>query len=362
MKTVVGLDAKELAEATGAQFGGAVDAPVSGVRIDSRQVSDGDVFIPLPGAKFDGHSFLEAAADQGAGGVFAEAGKVSPKRLESLRERGVAVFQVSNCLKALQDVARHVRRRVRVPVVAITGSTGKTSTKDMVAGVLGQEMAVVAAKRSFNNEVGLPLTLLDIRDDTEAVVVEMAMRGLGEIRHLAEIAEPDVGVVTNIGVAHVGRVGSRGALVAAKSELVEAIPAGGDVVLNRDDPSTPSLRRKSRAKVVTFGEGAAADVRAEEVALDELGRASFVIAGIGCRDRVGLPFPGRHQIANSLAAACCGRVLGVAGESIVKGLAGCRLSGLRMDLYSTDDNQVILDDCYNANPVSMEAALETLAV
>jgi UDP-N-acetylmuramoyl-tripeptide--D-alanyl-D-alanine ligase len=244
-------------------------------------------------------------------------------------------------------------------VVGITGSTGKTCTKDLTAAVLGRRLRVVASPASFNNEIGLPLTILSAARDTEAVVCEMGARGRGHIRMLCRVSRPDIGVVTNVGVAHMELFGSPEALREAKAELPESLEPNGTAVLNGDDPVVRTYTRRTRGRVVLFGRGSDADVRAERVTMDpRTGRASFRLVSPAGVARVTLPVPGEHIVPDALAAAAVGLALEVPIEDIAAGLAGARITGGRMEVLETPDGLRVVNDAYNANPASMAAALK----
>jgi UDP-N-acetylmuramoyl-tripeptide--D-alanyl-D-alanine ligase len=258
------------------------------------------------------------------------------------------------------DLARDERSSLGALVVGVTGSTGKTCTKDFVAAVLGRRMRVVASPASFNNEVGLPLTILSASWDTEALVCEMGSRGPGHIRLLCDVARPQVGVVTNVGVAHMELFGSPDVLRDAKAELPEALPSEGAAILNADDPVVRSYASRTRAQAVTYGVAdIEAQVRATDVSLDRTtGRAAFVLVTPAGRVAVSLPVPGEHMVPNALAAAAVGWHAGLDPEEIGRGLAAAEISAGRMEVFETPDGSRVVDDAYNANPASMAAALK----
>jgi UDP-N-acetylmuramoyl-tripeptide--D-alanyl-D-alanine ligase len=261
---------------------------------------------------------------------------------------------------ALLGLAAEERSGLAATVVGITGSTGKTCTKDFAAAVLGGRFDVLASPASFNNEVGLPLTLLSAGDGTEVVVCEMGARGVGHVARLCRVARPAIGIVTNVGVAHLELFGSRKNIVRAKAELVEALPADGVAVLNVDDPVVRGYALRTAARVVTFGLAQEADVRAEEVALGEDGRATFTLAASGVRQHVELAVPGAHMVPNALAASACGIALGVTPAECATALKDARVSAWRMETFTTGDGVRVVNDAYNANPTSVRAALQSL--
>jgi UDP-N-acetylmuramoyl-tripeptide--D-alanyl-D-alanine ligase len=347
---VIPFTLKEVAEATGGRLADAdPDAVVAGVAVDSRAVRPGELFVALPGGRTDGSLFAAAAAEAGAAATLAQEGAVfAGPRVE-----------VADPLAALAALGTAVRDRSAATVVAVTGSNGKTTTKDLLAAALATTVATVANQASFNNEVGLPLTLTRIDPGTRAVVVEMGARGPGHIAALARLARPSVGVVVNVGESHLGMFGSREAIAKAKGELVESLPPDGTAVLNADDPQVAAMADRTVARVVTFGQSPAAEVRAEAVTLDGDGRASFTLVTPAGTAEVTLPAPGEHLVSCALAAAAS--VLGVGPAKVAAGLATATLSPMRMQVRRRPDGLTVVNDAYNANPSSMAAALKTLA-
>jgi UDP-N-acetylmuramoyl-tripeptide--D-alanyl-D-alanine ligase len=349
---VIPFTLKEIAGVTGGRLVEAdPDAVVAGVQVDSRKVAAGELFVALPGSRADGGQFAAAAAEAGAAATLAQEGTVpAGPRVE-----------VADPLAALAALGTAVRDRSTAAVVAVTGSNGKTTTKDLLAATLGTRLRTVANQASFNNEVGLPLTLTRIEPDTQAVVVEMGARGPGHIAALARLARPVVGVVLNVGESHLGMFGSREAIAKAKGELVEALPAEGTAVLNADDPQVAAMADRTVAQVVTFGRTAAAAVRAERVELDGEGRARFLLHTPAGTAPAALPAPGEHLVGCALAAAAAAHVLGVGPADVAAGLVAARLSPGRMQVRRRPDGLTVVNDAYNANPSSMTAALKTLA-
>lgn len=356
------LKISELVSLTGGTLiNGSPERVVESISLDTRTLKEGDFFIPLRGERHDGHQFLAEALSKEAKGFFTERWNegIRAPLLGNLRGDTV-VIKVKDTLKALHSLARHVREQLDVEVVGITGSTGKTCTKDMLVSVLLQKLNLVYTEKSYNNEVGVPLTILKADYDADAVVVEMAMRGLGQIEELAEIAHPTVGLVTNVGKTHFEFLGSEEAIAIAKGELIEAIPPSGTVVLNEDDAWTGKLRSLSTAEVITYGISNSANVYADEINIDSSGRVSFKMISEGKSVEVKLPFPGRHNVYNALAAGAIGLHLGLSLSDVKKGLEGCTLSKMRMEVFTTADGVTVINDAYNANPTSMRAALFAL--
>jgi UDP-N-acetylmuramoyl-tripeptide--D-alanyl-D-alanine ligase len=267
---------------------------------------------------------------------------------------------VADAGAALLALAAAERRRMReVPVIGVTGANGKTTTKDLAAAVLGTRFRTHAAPASFNNEVGLPMTLLGADPGVEVIVAELGARHEGDVAALCEIALPDVVVVTNIGVAHLGVFGSWEAIVRAGAEPVEALGPDDVAILNADDPVVRGYASRTSGRVVTFGVETGADVRGSDVTLGDDGRASFTLEAGGERERVELGVAGEHMVPNALGAAACGLELGLSVPECAAALKGARVSPWRMETSTTDDAVVLLNDAYNANPESMAAGLKT---
>lgn len=335
----LGTDARECAE-----------QEVVGVTVDSRDVEPGQLFVALRGERVDGHDFAAAAIAQGAIAVLAE------RDID-----GVPCVVVPDSVEALGRLAHWYRRqKLTATVIGITGSSGKTTTKDLVADTL--EGNVVAAQGSFNTEVGVPLTILRADATTDYLVLEMGMRGLGHIRYLAHIAEPDVGVVLNVGTAHLGMMSDPGDIALAKGELVEALSVEGCAVINDDDPQVRCMADRTKARVVRFGTASTADVRASAIRVDDQGRPSFSLH-IGDADPVpvDLHFHGEHFVDAALASAAVGHVCGMTAQQIASRLSAARpRSRWRMEVQSTAGGVTVICDVYNANPESMRAALKAL--
>lgn len=345
---------EELASATGGRVHGR-SAEVDGVSIDSRTVQAGQLFVPIV-ADRDGHEFLVPAVANGATAV------LTSRPASDLGDTGDATaIEVSDTSAALLDIGRAARDRLPERVVGVTGSVGKTSTKDLLAAVLSSTMVTAASERSFNNELGLPITLSGARPDTEAVVVEMGARCEGHIALLCEIARPTVGVVTRVDGVHLEMFGDLEAVARAKGELVEALPAGGLAVLNADQDAVAGMAKRTEADVLTFGVHGGADVVAEDVQLDAGLRARFALRTPWGSAPVVLAVRGAHQVANALAAAAAAIPSGVPLESVASALGRAGISGLRMQLERTPSGAAVLNDSYNANPTSMAAALDALA-
>ncbi|HET7406591.1 MAG TPA: UDP-N-acetylmuramoyl-tripeptide--D-alanyl-D-alanine ligase [Mycobacteriales bacterium] len=332
--------------------GAAADRTVTApVTVDSREVTPGGLFAAYAGEHADGHDFAAAAVDAGAVAV-----------LGTRAVEGAPTVVVADVTAALGSLARALLDRLPdLTVVGITGSAGKTTTKDLVAQVLGRLGPVIAPPGSFNNEIGLPLTVLRADETTRHLVLEYSARGVGHIRYLTGIAPPRVAAVLNVGSAHLGEFGSREAIAEAKGELVEALPADGVAVLSADDPLVAGMATRTRAPVTTFGEAATADVRADAVELDALARPRFRLHVDGDSADVALQLSGRHMVANALATAAVARRCGMPLGDVAQALSAARpASRWRMEVSDRPDGVTVINDAYNANPESARAAVDAL--
>lgn len=330
------------------------DVEIDGVAIDSRRVSGGELFVPIV-AERDGHDFISAAIERGAAAHLTE-------RPVGDDDGGASrpVIAVAHTATALLELGRMARGRLPDRVVGVTGSVGKTSTKDLLGAILARRYSTAASEHSFNNELGVPITLANAPDGTEAAVIEMGARGPGHIALLCDIARPTVGIVTTVAEAHLEMYESIEAVARAKGELIEGLPATGTAVLNADDPRVAAMAERSSATVLLFGERGG-DVRAEGVTLDRDIRPSFILATAWGNAPVTLAVHGRHQVTNALAAATAALAVDVTLDDVVSGLSTAAVSAMRMDLVRTASGALVLDDAYNANPTSMRAALDALA-
>jgi UDP-N-acetylmuramoyl-tripeptide--D-alanyl-D-alanine ligase len=347
------------------------DRVVQRVSTDSRKVEPGDLFFALSGENFDGHTYIADALRKGAVGAVAQEGRVP-------RDAAGAgpILEVRDPLLALGDLAAWHRNRFQVLLVGVTGSVGKTTTKDLVGSILSQQWTTLKSPGNLNAEIGLPLTLLELTGKHQAVVVEMAMRGSGQIRYLARIARPNVAVITNIGLSHLELLGSQEAIAEAKSEILDYLPVGGAAVLNADDPFFQLLKERvpPGAGVLTFGMEKAGP---EGVIGQYLGPGAkpgvksahpaegtrFTVRGARERSvRWGwMPLLGRHNMINAIAAAAAGLAMGVSWPRVIRGLGEAEISGMRMTVHRLRDGTVLLDDAYNASsPEAMVGALDVL--
>ena len=346
MGSPVKLLARDVAEITGGALHGP-DVTVDGAAIDSRVLQPGALFVPVVAAR-DGHDFVDAALAAGAAAYLTAR---SPGA-------GTAVA-VPDTSAALTDLGRWARGRIAGPVVGVTGSAGKTSTKDLLGAVLRPEQPTAVSERSFNNELGVPLTLFNADDGTRLAVLEMGARGFGHIAWLCEIARPDIGVVTNVAAAHIEMFGDLDGVARAKSELVAALPRTGTAVLNANDERVMLMASRSAAPVLTFGveEG---DVRALRTSLDDDLRPTFRLESPWGSGDVRLQARGKHQALNACAAAAAALAIGVTFDRVVDRLQSAPLSPWRMDVTRLPSGALLINDAYNANPSSMMAALEAL--
>jgi UDP-N-acetylmuramoyl-tripeptide--D-alanyl-D-alanine ligase len=350
---VIPLTLAEIADAVAGELHDVPDPrrPVTGdVELDSRRIRPGGLFVALAGERVDGHEHAAAAVRAGAVGVLAA------------RPVGVPAVVVPDVPAALAALARAVLDRLpRVTVVGVTGSSGKTSTKDLLAQLLAELGPTVAPPGSFNNELGHPYTVLRSTVDTRYLVLEKSARGIGHVAWLTRIARPRIGVVLNVGTAHLGEFGSRENIARAKGELVEALPADGVAVLNADDPLVLAMADRTAARVVTVGLAGTADVRAVDVRLDERGTPSYQLVTAAGSVPVTLAVHGEHQVGNSLAAAAVALELGLPLPAVAGALRRARaLSRWRMEVTERPDGVLVVNDAYNANPESMAAALRAL--
>jgi UDP-N-acetylmuramoyl-tripeptide--D-alanyl-D-alanine ligase len=348
---MVRFRAIEIAAATGGDLQGS-DVEVAGVTIDSRSVPALSLFVPVVAAR-NGHDFIADAVQHGA---------VAYLTAQSSSDVDATAIVVDDTADALLRLGRHARTRLPDRVVGITGSVGKTTVKDLTRAAMAPRYAVQANARSFNNELGVPLTLANAPDETEVTVVEMGARGRGHIALLCDVAHPTVGVVTAVALAHTELFGSLEEVAAAKGELVEALPSSGAAVLNADDPLVAAMASRASARVVTYGVDAGqTDVTATDVEIDTELRASFELQSPWGSAVVRLPIAGLHQVSNALAAATAALVLGVTPEEVVDGLASASISPWRMEIKRASSGATVINDAYNANPASTEAALRSLA-
>jgi UDP-N-acetylmuramoyl-tripeptide--D-alanyl-D-alanine ligase len=324
---------------------------IANISTDSRKISEGDVFVPICGERFDGHDYINASLAAGA------VAALTHKDWEPVP--GKSIIRVQDTLKALGDIAGHYRSGFNIPVVGITGSVGKTSTKDMVSGVLGQKFNVLKTAGNFNNEIGLPLTLFNLDAFHQAAVLEMGMSSFGEISRLTAIARPDIAIITNIGMSHIEKLGSRQNILKAKLEILEGLHPGGLVILNGDDPLLWGVRGLLSFRTLFYGLEEGKDYRACNVVSAGESGSHFDIS-IGSREyKVHVPVPGLHNVYNALAAVAAGIELGLPMDKIIAGIGEFSPGKMRLNIINQAGYKII-NDAYNASPHSMEAALSVL--
>jgi len=330
-----------------------LDAVVTEVSTDSRSIKPGCLFIPLEGERFDGHSFITPSLEAGAAGCL------------TARERegylaGKFYIKVRSTQRALWELARYYKKLFPIPFIAITGSVGKTTTKDMAAAVLGAKFRVHKTEGNFNNDIGVPLTLLKLEKAHEVCVVEMGMDHAGEIDDLAKLVEPDMAIITNIGDAHIENLGSRENIFKAKCEIFPHLKKDGLAVLNGDDPLLSTLRGKLPQRTLFVGGGEGLDYTAFDLASDGSGHLSCRVKTPRSQFQANIPALGSHMIYPTLMAAAVGEALGMAPDEIIRGIGAFLPTKMRMNIIRCKGDIVILNDAYNANPQSMRAAAAVL--
>lgn len=330
---------------------GEEDMSVLNVCIDSRKIAEGDLFIPIKGERFDGHDYIEASFKAGAAAAFTHK--------DMLPAEGKALIRVADTQKALKDLAAWYRSLFKIPVVGITGSVGKTSTKDMVAVVLEQKFKVLKTQGNFNNEIGLPLTIFNIEPSHQAAVLEMGMSNFGEIRSLTGISRPSTAIITNIGMSHIENLGSRENILKAKLEILEGLSRDGLVILNGDDPLLAPVGKKLEFRKVSYAIEREADYRAYDIISKGENGTYFKVKIREIEYNVYIPVPGRHNVYNALAAIATGIEQEIPVERIIEGISNFSPGKMRLNIISHKGIRII-NDAYNASPNSMEAAINVL--
>ncbi|MFZ8966759.1 MAG: UDP-N-acetylmuramoyl-tripeptide--D-alanyl-D-alanine ligase [Ilumatobacteraceae bacterium] len=349
--------ASDVAHAVSGELRGK-NAHLSGATFDSRTLVMGQLFVPIV-AERDGHDFIPDALARGAGAYLTSRGGAGVGKMP-----GTAIV-VPNTLEALRTLGRWARESlsdcVEHRVVGITGSVGKTTTKDLAAAAIGSALKVSASSRSFNNDQGVPITLLNAPDDCQALVLEMGMRGHGEITRLAEVGLPHISIVTAVAEAHSALLDNLDGIARAKGELIEALPSSGVAILNADDERVMAMQSRTTAPIITFGEAPTATVRITKVELDHRAHATVQLATPWGEVSFALPIAGRHSASNAAAAIAAACACGVDVHAAAAAIASAPMSPNRMRVHTTSRGVVLIDDCYNANPKSMVAAFDTLA-
>ena len=348
------MSLREIAAVCGGHYYGdeaKLDIEVTGVAIDSRKVEEGFLFVPIKGARVDGHNFIPQVMESGA------LCSLSEHELEGATHPYIVV---PSSEQALKDLAEHYRKALGIKVVGITGSVGKTSTKEMIGSVLSQKYNVLKTAGNFNNEIGLPLTIFNIRDHHEVAVLEMGISDFGEMSRLAKMAQPDICVITNIGLCHLENLIDRDGVLKAKTEMFEYRQPNAKIVLNGDDDKLITVKNSEDEAPLYFGLSTDMDAYADNI-------QSLSLKGTSCTLHLGdnaidviIPIPGHHMVYNALAGALVGRELGLTSEEIKAGIEALVPVSGRNNMISTD-SLLIIDDCYNANPVSMKASVDVLA-
>lgn len=346
------ITCEEVLKATGGLLAsGASNTVFLDISTDSRKIKEGDLFVPIVGERFDGHDFIHNSLKSGA------AGALTSKDIEPVGSK--VVIKVKDTLRALHDIAAFYRQKFDIPFIGITGSVGKTSTKDMVAAVLSQKYNVLKTQGNFNNEIGLPLTIFNLDCFHEAAVVEMGMSGFGEISRLTSIARPDIAIITNIGLSHIEKLGSRQNILKAKLEILEGLNKNGLVILNGDDELLSGMRNLLSFRTVFYGMEDGVDYQAYNIKTDGENGTYFEVSISNKEYMVHVPAPGIHNVHNSLAAIAVGVELSIPIEKIIKGISEFKPDKMRLNILSHDGIRII-NDAYNASPQSMVAAIDVL--
>lgn len=348
----------EIASATGAKIltrenGDITERCVTKVITDSRQAAEGALFVPLKGEKTDGHLFIDQCFEKGALACFSEEERL-PK------DKGV-ILLVESCGQALLDAASYYRGKFDIPFVGITGSVGKTTTKDMVASVLSQKYHTLWTQGNYNNDIGVPLTLFGLEEEHEAAVIEMGMNHFGEIRKLSAVARPDIGLISNVGVAHIEFLGSREGILQAKCEMFENMKQDGVAILNGDNDMLATMEGRLKQRIVWFGVENKKDFYADEIETIGLEKTKCILHTPQGSVEIHIPVPGNHMVLNALSAAAVGMELGLTLEEIKAGIENFVPTKNRMAIMETENGFTLLNDVYNANPVSTKASLDILA-
>ena len=340
---------QEVLEATHGQYTGTSSITFADVSTDTRTIGENGLFVALEGMTFDGHDFLQTAKERGATGAIVKIGKSI---------EGLVCIEVEDTLLAYQQLATYHRRRFPIPVIGITGSSGKTTTKEMISAVLEKAFTVLKTEKNYNNEIGVPKMLLQLTEDHDVCVLEMGMRGLGQIAELAEIAEPTIGVITNVGTSHIELLGSQENIGKAKQELIEALPSTGVAILNHDDPFVLPMAQVTDAKVLTYGMDAKAMVQGAKLEYTSKG-INFTVHDESGAWKIFLPMIGIHNVYDALSAVAVGTILGVPREEIVEAFQEFPGIPMRQEIVPFP-TFTVLNDAYNANPNSMTESIRAL--
>lgn len=361
MSLTIPWTVSEILEAVGGRFlTGNPKEIFDGVSIDSRNISADNLFVAIKGEKYDGHLFINDVLKKGGKGFLVSEAHIEAVAFENPGAPGVVFIGVEDTIKALGDMASFNRKRSHVQVIGITGSNGKTTTKKMIAAVVGRSFSTLSSHGNFNNHIGLPLTLLKLNPGHRCAVLEMGANHPGEIAYLTRICRPDIAVVTNVGPAHLEGFGSLEGVVSAKGELLEHMAPDGVAILNAEDQRVVSMAGRAPGQVLYYGISKKAHVQASNIVQQE-GKTSFRLQMPGHQLDICIQVPGSFMVLNALAAACVGYYIGLEASEIKEALEkDFKPAPARLNIFETQDGIRIIDDTYNANPVSMAAALEVL--
>lgn len=348
------MTVEEILNASGGTLlSGSAKTELSGITTDSRQVTEGVLFIPIKGEKFDGHEFIKAAFDMGA------VAALTHQDTDLLIDK--TIIKVDDTFKALHDITVYYKKKYHVPTVAVTGSVGKTTTKDLLYAALAVKYNTLKTPNNFNNEFGVPITVFQIEAEHECAVIEMGMNHFGEIERLAQMGQPDVAVITNIGMSHIENLGSREGIFKAKMEMVKNFTKDNTLIVNGDDEFLSKTKGTGEYKVVYYGiDNPENDVYAKNIVNRGLKGIEFTVVAEGREYFAEVTQPGRHNVYNALAAICVGREFGVPIEDAIIGIKNCEYTSQRLEVIEKGGMQII-NDCYNASPDSIKAALDVLS-
>jgi UDP-N-acetylmuramoyl-tripeptide--D-alanyl-D-alanine ligase len=341
----------------GVLVSGKPESTFYGISTDSRRVFKGNLFIALKGEKFDGHDFVQKALDQGAAGILVQD---EAKINQALMDKGAAVIKVGDTLPALGDLAHEWRKRFFVPVIGLTGSSGKTTTKEMMAAIIGRKKNILKTEGNLNNLIGLPQTIFRLTREHELVILEMGTNSRGEIKRLTQIAAPDIGVITNVGPAHLAGLGSIDVVRDEKSDLFLNMPSSGIAVINLDDKAVTTAAERWNGRRITFSMSPNADVTVKEIEKNGVKGVRFNLIIGANTQKVEMKIAGLHHVYNAMAAAAAAVAAGIDQKTIAEGLAAFRPFSGRMEMIRLHNGAFLLDDSYNANPASVREALMTL--
>lgn len=344
---------RDILNATGGTLlSGSEDTEINQIITDTRKLTDGSLFIPLVGEKFDGHEFIKAAFDMGAAAV------LTHNDTELLIDK--TIIKVEDTLKALRDITAYYKKKYPLPTVAVTGSVGKTTTKDMLYAALSEKYNTLKTPNNFNNEIGVPITVFMLEKEHECAVIEMGMNHFGEIERLAEMGQPNVAVITNIGMSHIENLGSQEGIFKAKMEITKRFTKDNTLIVNGDDKFLSTTKGMGEYKVVYYGiDNPENDVYAKDIVNNGLKGIEFTAVVDGKDYHVEVTQPGKHNVYNALAAICVGREFGVEIEDSIRGIKNCEYTSQRLEVDEFGGMQII-NDCYNASPDSIRAALSVL--